>query len=109
SPQGDIVIVATSFFADAFNTVDKTDNLTITAFLPNASGVVDGVNKKVILAPGALQFGSGSTAIPVNFSLGGLAIDSNKTLYGNIVGRVQQGPGFELAEAIAALPDSDAD
>jgi hypothetical protein len=109
SPQGDVLIVATAFFTDEITTVDRADNLTITAYLPNASGVVDGVNKKVILAPGALQFGSGSSAVPVNFSLGGLAIDSNRTLFVNIVARVQQGTSFGLAGAIAALPDSDAD
>ncbi|MBX7221530.1 MAG: hypothetical protein K1Y36_16385, partial [Blastocatellia bacterium] len=98
--KGDTVIVASSFFTgdDYFGT---SQTFTLTAYPPNAEGQPDGKNAKVLASTSTLMLGGS----PVNFSLGGLAVDSKNNLYVQ-VGNAQNNT---VGGAIVVFTDSDAD
>ncbi len=104
SPKGDIVVVASLFFAqDLFDVTDQ-DSYTITAYLPNDNGIVDGKNKITILAAN-----SQLNNRPINFGFGALATDSKGNLYANVASKFLFGNVLQLTGAIMVFTDSNND
>jgi hypothetical protein len=105
SPRGDILIVASIFYAQGLLDAGSNDTFTLTAFLPGANGVPDGNSRITLL-------GAGSTlgSAPINSSLGGIALDAQNNLYVNVITKTAgAGGGSSLGGAILAFQDTDND
>lgn len=104
SPKGDILVVATLFFAqDLFDITDQ-DSYTIVAYLPNSDGIVDGKTKVNILAPNSTL----GTRI-INFGFGALATDAKGNLYANVAAKFKLANILQFTGAIAVFTDTNND
>lgn len=104
SPKGDILIVASLFFSQDLFDITPEDSYTITAYLPNDSGVPDGKNKVTILAANSKLNGQ-----TINFGFGALAVDSQGNLFANVASKFSFAGITQLTGAIMVFTDSNKD
>ncbi|MBI4850361.1 MAG: hypothetical protein HY819_00905 [Acidobacteria bacterium] len=104
SPKGDILIVASLFFSEDLFDITPEDSYTITAYLPNETGVPDGKNKVTILAANSTLNNQ-----TINFGFGALAIDNNGNLYANLASKFKFAGVTQLMGAIMVFTDTNND
>lgn len=104
TPKGDVLLVASAFFSKGLVDATGGDTFSITAYLPGPSGFPDGNQKMTVLGAGA-TLGSN----PINFSFGGMAVDSKNNLYVSVCSKFKQNGNPTLGGAILAFADSDGD
>lgn len=104
SPKGDILVVASLFFAENLFDITPQDSYTITAYLPSQNGVPDGKNKVTILANNSTLNNQ-----LINFGFGGLATDIKGNLYANVASKFKFANTTQLIGAILVFTDSNND